>query len=151
MTNNLVGYHRQIQAPNLNGTDLNSKQFSASLYTQNNITLSKQFSADASVYTSTPQIDGAFKVKSMLSADAGLRYNFPNQNGNLKLGVGDIFHSQRGRIFSTLPGNEYNLVQWGTSTNVRLTFTYRFGKTSVKSERSRQTGLDAEQKRLGGK
>lgn len=151
MTNNLVGYYKQIQALDLNGTDLNSKQFSASLYAQNNFTLSKQFSADASVYTSTPQIDGAFKLKSMLSADAGLRYNFPNQNGNLKLGVGDIFHSQRGRVFSTLPGNVYNLVQWGTSSNVRLTFTYRFGKTTVKSERNRQTGLDAEQKRLGGK
>ena len=151
LNNNLVGYHKQIQAPDLNGTDLNSKQFSASLYTQNNFTLNKLFSADASVYASTAQIDGGFKVKSMLTADAGLRYSFPNQNGNLKLGVGDIFHSQRGRVFSTLAGNVYNLEQWGTSTNVRLTFTYRFGKTSVKSERSRQTGLDAEQKRLGGK
>ncbi|HKG05233.1 MAG TPA: TonB-dependent receptor [Pedobacter sp.] len=151
MNHNLVGYYKQIQAPDLNGTDLNSKQYSASLYAQNNFTLSKQFSADASVYTSTPQIDGAFKVKSMLSADAGLRYNFPNQNGNLKLGIGDLFHSQRSRVFSTLPGNVYNLEQWGTTTNARLTFTYRFGKTTVKSERSRSTGLDAEQRRLGGK
>jgi len=150
MTNNIVSYYKQIQAPNLNGTDLNSKQFSGNLNVQNSFTLSKQWAADAGVYASTPQIDGGFKLKSMLSSDAGLRYNFPDQNGNLKLGVGDIFHSQKARIYSTLPGNVYTLEQYGSSTNVRLTFTYRFGKTSVKSERNRATGLDAEQRRLGG-
>lgn len=151
MNNNVLGYYKQIKAPNLNGTDLNSKQFSGNFYAQNNFTLTKLISADAGLNFSTPQIDGAFKVKSMFNADAGMRYNFPNQLGNLKLGVSDLFHSQRARIYSTLPGNVYNLEQWGTTTSVRLTFTYRFGKTTVKSARSRSTGLDDEQKRLGGK
>lgn len=137
--------------PDLNGADLNSKQFSGNFYAQNNFTLSKLISADAGLMFSTPQIEGAFKVKSMYNADAGLRYSFPNKTGNLKLGVSDIFHSQKARIFSTLPGNVYNLEQYGNTTSVRLTFTYRFGKMTVKSARNRSTGLDDEQKRLGGK
>jgi hypothetical protein len=62
-----------------------------------------------------------------------------------------ILQGQRARIYSTLPGNVYTLEQWGTNRSVRLTFTYRFGKMTVKSARDRATGLDAEQKRLGGK
>ncbi|QNK64421.1 TonB-dependent receptor [Pedobacter sp. PAMC26386] len=149
MNNNILGYFKQIKAPDLNGSNLNSKQFSGNLYLQNNFTLNKLFSADAALYFNSPQIEGAFKVKSMYGADAGLRYNFPNKLGNLKLGVSDIFHSQRPRVFSTLPGNTYTLEQYGNTTAVRLTFTYRIGKMTVKSARNRSTGLDAEQKRLG--
>jgi len=151
MNNNVLGYYKQIKAPDLNGTNLNSKQFSANFYAQNNFTITELISADAGVMYSTPQIDGAFKIKSIFNADAGVRYNFPNKMGNLKLGVSDIFHSQKARIFSTLPGNVYNLEQYGTTTSARLTFTYRFGKMTVKSERNRATGLDEEQRRLGGK
>jgi outer membrane receptor protein involved in Fe transport len=151
MNNNVLGYYKVIKAPNLNGNNLNSKQFSANFYAQNNFTISSLISADAGLMYSTPQIDGAFKIKSMFNADAGIRYNFPNKLGNLKLGVSDVFHTQKARIFSTLPGNVYNLEQYGTTTSARLTFTYRFGKMTVKSERSRSTGLDEEQRRLGGK
>lgn len=80
-----------------------------------------------------------------------MRYNFPNKAGNLKLGLSDIFHSQKARVNSTLTGNTYNFEQIRNSRNLRLTFTYRFGKMTVKSERNRSTGLDDEQKRLGGK
>ncbi|WP_158797931.1 outer membrane beta-barrel family protein [Pedobacter sp. L105] len=151
MNNNILAYYKQVQAPNLNGNDLNSKQFSTNLYSQNNFTLTKLISADAGLMFSSPQIDGAFKVKSMFNADAGLRYNFPNKMGSLKLGVNDIFHSQKARISSSVAGNVYSLEQYGKSTSAMLTFTYRFGKMSVKSERNRTTGLDDEQKRLGGK
>jgi outer membrane receptor protein involved in Fe transport len=151
MNNNVLGYYKVIKAPNLNGNNLNSKQFSANLYVQNNFTISSLISADAGLMYSTPQIDAAFKIKSMFNADAGIRYNFPNKLGNLKLGVSDVFHTQKARIYSTLPGNVYNLEQYGTTTNARLTFTYRFGKMTVKSERNRSTGLDEEQRRLGGK
>jgi outer membrane receptor protein involved in Fe transport len=149
INNNVLGYFKQIKAPDLNGVDLNSSQYTANIYMQHNFTLSKLFSADASFFYSTPQIDGAYNLKTLFTSDAGLRYNFPNKAGNLKLGVSDVFHSQKARIVSTLEGNEYNLRQWGTSTSVRLTFTYRFGKSTVKSARNRETGLDAEQKRLG--
>lgn len=149
INNNVLAYHKQVKAPNLGGFDLNSSQFTGNIYMQHNFTLSELFSADASFFYSTPQIDGAYNLKTFFTSDAGIRYNFPNKAGNLKLGVSDVFHSQKPNIVSTLQGNEYNLKQWGTTTDVRLTFTYRFGKSTVKSARNRETGLDAEQKRLG--
>lgn len=147
--NNILAYHKQLKSPDINGFSLNSKQFTGNIYMQHNLTLSSLWSADASFFYSTPQIDDALNLKTFFTSDAGLRYNFPNKNGNLKLGVSDVFHTQKPRISSNLEGNEYTLKQWGTSTSVRLTFTYRFGKSSVKSARDRQTALDAEQKRLG--
>ncbi|MBB5636918.1 outer membrane receptor protein involved in Fe transport [Pedobacter cryoconitis] len=151
MNNNLLGYFKQIKSPDLNGANLNSEQVSANIYLQNNFKINDLFSADAAFVFSTPQIEGAFKVKSIFTTDAGFRYNFPNKNGNLKLGISDIFHSQKAYIYSTLPGNIYNLEQAGTTRSARLTFTYRFGKMTVKSARNRSTGLDDEQKRLGSK
>ena len=150
MNTNFLGYYKQLQAPDLNGADLNSEAWTGQFNVQNNFTISDAFSADASFWYSTPQIEGAFKLKSLYSVDAGLRYNLPNKKGNLKLAASDILQSQRARIYSTLPGNVYTLEQWGTNRSVRLTFTYRFGKMTVKSARDRATGLDAEQKRLGG-
>jgi outer membrane receptor protein involved in Fe transport len=148
MNNNVGTYYYIVHAPELKEANLNSKQFSANLSAQNNFTLSKLFSADAAFVFNTPESEAAFKKKTIFRADAGLRYNFPNKMGNLKLGINDIFHTQNYRIYSTLPGNNYSLNQSGTTTNVRITFTYRFGKMTVKSERSRSTGLDDEQKRL---
>ena len=149
MNNNILGYYKQVKAPDLNGADLNSKQFSGNFYAQNNFTLTKLISADAGLMLSTPQIQGAFRIQTIFNADAGLRYNFPNKMGNLKFGVSDIFHTQKARLVSTLANNNYNLEQYSTTTTARLTFTYRFGKMTVKSERNRATGLDDEQKRLG--
>ncbi|WP_219223222.1 TonB-dependent receptor domain-containing protein [Pedobacter antarcticus] len=148
MNNNVLGYYKQIKAPGLSGSNLDTKQFSGNIYAQNNFTITKLISADAGVMYSTPQIQGALKLKSMFNTDAGLRYNFPDKSGNIKLGVSDIFHTQKARINSTLPGNDYYLEQYGTTTSVRLSFTYRFGKMTVKSARNRSTGLDDEQKRL---
>ena len=127
---------------------MNTKQFSANLYAQNNFTISKLFSADAALIFNTPESEAAFKIRTKFRADAGLRYNFPNKTGNLKLGVNDIFHTQNTRIYSTLPGNNYTLNQVANTTSVRITFTYRFGKMTVKAERNRSTGFDEEQKRL---
>lgn len=149
MNNNLLGFYRRVKADNLNGVDLNSKKLSGNFYSQQNFTLNKLFSADVGLMFSTPQVHGAFIIKSMFSTDAGMRYSFPNQNGSLKLGVSDVFHTQKTRVYSNLPGNIYDLQQFGTTTNVKLTFTYRIGSNTVKSARERSTGVDAEQKRLG--
>ena len=147
--NNILAYHKQLKSPNVNGFELNSKQFTGNIYMQHNFILSSQWSADASFFYSTPQIDDALNLKTFFTSDAGLRYNFKSKNGNLKLGVSDVFHTQKPRITSNLEGNAYTLKQWGTSRSVRLTYTQRFGKSTVKSARDRQTALDAEQKRLG--
>lgn len=151
MNNNILGYYKRIKSPDLTGSELNAEQVSANIFLQNNFKMSSLLSADAGISFSTPQIDGAFRLKTLFGTDLGLRYNFPNKLGNLKLGITDVFHTQRARITSTLPNNTYNLEQWGTTTSARLTFTYQFGKSTVKSARTRSTGLDEEQKRLGNK
>ena len=149
---NLLGFYKQVQSPNyITAESLNSKQLSGSFFAQNNFTLNKLFSADLGLFYSTPQIQAAYKIRSIFNADAGIRYSFPNKSGSLKLGMSDIFHSQIAKINSVIASNDYSLQQYSTTTNVRLTLSYRFGKMTVKSARSRETGLDAEQKRLGGK
>jgi len=148
MSNNFIGFYKQLKSPDLNGSTLNSDQLSANLYNQNNFAISKLFTADLGLMYNSPQVEGTFRLKRIFNADAGLRYNLPNQVGNLKLGISDIFHTQKAVLASTLPDNDYRLEQYGSTTTVRLTFTYRFGKMTVKAARNRATALDEEQKRL---
>ena len=70
-----------------------------------------------------PQIQAAYKIRSLNNTDDGVRYSFPNQNGSLKLGMSDIFHSQIAKLYSVIGSNDFSLRQYSTITNVRLTFT----------------------------
>lgn len=142
ISTSLLGYYKQIQSPHfINDESLNSKQLSGSFFAQNNFTLSRLFSADLGLFYSTPQIQGAYKIRSIFNADAGMRYSFPNKNGSLKLGMSDIFHSQIAKVYSVITSNDYFLQQYSTTTTVRLTFSYRFGKTTVKSADQENQGL----------
>jgi iron complex outermembrane receptor protein len=81
---------------------------------------------------------------------AGISQSILDNNGTIKLAVSDIFNSDRYRYSShylnlDLTGNEKPGTRFITAT-----FTYRFGKQSVKSARSRVGGSFDEQKRLGG-
>lgn len=53
MNNNILGYYKQIKEPGLNEAGLNVKQFSGNFYAQNNFTLTKLITADASANFST--------------------------------------------------------------------------------------------------
>ncbi|MGY0035606.1 outer membrane beta-barrel family protein [Pedobacter sp. NJ-S-72] len=72
--NNVTMFYYRTNAPELKGANLNTEQFSANLYAQNNFTLSKLFSADAALIFSTPESEAAYKVRTKFRADAGLRY-----------------------------------------------------------------------------
>lgn len=79
--------------------------------------------------------------------DFGLKMQVLKGNGNLTLGLTDIFKTNRWRgevqfgAFNAIINNRWD------SRRLNVNFSYFFGNRQVKKARNRKTGLDEEKKR----
>jgi len=63
------------------------------------------------------------------------------------LNVSDVFNTLRDRSYTNYQNLDISAVDKKESQVVRLTFTYRFGKTTSKGNTVHHTGNEEEQKR----
>ena len=121
----------------------------ANLYMQNSFRLGKGYTAELSSWVSTPSIsEGTLKSKTMGYVDIGVQKQILKGMGNIKIAVSDIFKTMRWSGSSNFAG-QYIMAQarW-ESQQFKVNFSYRFGKTTVKGARQRQTGAEDESKRV---
>lgn len=120
--------------------------------TQQTFTLPSGISAEVSVFYLSPQIadEGLFRMKSMCAVDLGVSKQIMKKKGSIKLNVNDVFNMQRFRGSFENAGRYTGVSSKWESQQVRATFSYRFGNTTVKAARTRKTGLEDEQSRVKG-
>ncbi len=118
--------------------------------TQQTFTLPAGIAAEVSVFYLSPQIadEGLFRMKPMSAVDLGVSKQILHKKGNIKLNVSDVFNVQRFRGSFENAGRYTGVTSKWESRQVRLTFNYRFGNTSIKAARTRKTGLEDEQNRV---
>jgi len=118
--------------------------------TQQTFTLPAGIGAEVSVFYLSPQIadEGLFRMKAMSAVDFGVSKQIMHKKGNIKLNVSDVFNIQRFRGSFENAGRYTGVSSKWESQQVRLTFNYRFGNTSIKAARARKTGLEDEQNRV---
>ncbi|PSL48129.1 carboxypeptidase family protein [Chitinophaga niastensis] len=118
--------------------------------TQQTFTLTKNLSAEATIFYVSPQIAGQefFRMKSMGSLDLGLQQKVMKGKGTVKLNVTDVLKTNHFRGSFDNGGRNTAVTSMWDAQQVRMTFTYRFGNNNVKAARNRQTGLEAEQNRV---
>ena len=123
---------------------------SINLFAQQTFTLGKGWTFEASGwYNSRTLSDNGFDVIPMGSLDVGIQKKILDGNGSLKLSYSDLFLTANwvgfndavdGLIVHTFTERETRILQ--------LNFNYRFGKNTVKTSRSRKTGLEEENNRI---
>jgi hypothetical protein len=98
----------------------------------------------------SPQIadEGLFRMKSMCALDLGVSKQIMKKKGSIKVNVSDVFNVQRFRGSFENAGRYTGVSSKWESQQVRVTFNYRFGNTSIKAARTRKTGLEDEQNRV---
>lgn len=104
--------------------------------------------AEASGSYESPTFFGITKYKATYAINAGIGKQLFNKRGSLKLNASDIFNTLRdmGRIrYQNL---HMSVTDKRESQILRLTFTYNFGKTSVKASSPHHTGNEDEEKRI---
>ena len=121
----------------------------ANIFMQHSLKLKKGYTLELSSWLSTPSISqGTFESKAMGYVDLGVQKQILEGKGNIKLSVTDIFKTMYWRGVSNFAGQFLNANFRWESQQLKLNFSYRFGKTTVKAARQRNTGVEDESKRV---
>jgi hypothetical protein len=141
-----ASYQRYVAYPQ-NG-NLNKGTQDIILQTTQNFIISKSLTAVISARYESPSFYGVNQFKANYYVDGGLSKQLFNKRGTLKLSVADIFNTLRDRAQTNYQNLNLSIVDKKESQIGRITFTYRFGKTSLKTI-THHTGNEEEQKRTG--
>lgn len=128
---------------------LNSKGTYYYLSATNSIKFKKGWSADVSGQYRSDMVYAQLKLKSYWVINFGVKKNVLNNAGSIKLSVNDIFKTRRGDgIINNL---ELTTANWNStydSRTVRLAFSWRFGKSTLKKPKYNSIGSSDEQNRI---
>src|SRR6202000_843926 len=96
----------------------------------------------------SPTFYGISQYKSVYNVDADISTQLFNKKATLKLSVLDIFDTIRDRAHSDYQNLNLTIVDKTESRITKLSFIYRFGKSSVKAIKHDAANAD-EQSRAG--
>jgi hypothetical protein len=145
---NLDASYMRYVAYAVNGNYNKGTQYIAFNSTQN-FTLSSTVSAEVSGKYESPTVYGINTLKQTFTINAGMGKQVFGKRGSLKLSVIDIFNSDRDRFRALYQNVNLTGLNKRETRRVMLNFTYRFGKTTVKSATKHNTAGDDEGRRIG--
>jgi outer membrane receptor protein involved in Fe transport len=146
--NTVTIFNNQYRAQGLEGLALNTNKTSVHISTNHSFTLPNQFAAEVSGSYTSSNVYGTLNFGSNYGVDLGLGKSLMKKKANLKFSVSDVLNTRGTNIHSTLNNFNYKLDQKQETRVFRLSFSYRFGSSSIKEARHRSTGLESEQSRI---
>ncbi|SDM07139.1 Outer membrane receptor proteins, mostly Fe transport [Daejeonella rubra] len=147
-SNNIQLYYLGFRSPNLRGQELNSGKVALQLNSQHKFIITSTLSAELIADYRSPFEYGTLKLSSQYGIDLGISKSLLKKRANIKLALSDVFDTRDQTITSAYTGLKYNLFQKNETRIGRISFSYRFGKSEIKPERRRSTGLEDEQSRI---
>lgn len=146
---NMTGSHVRNQADFGEGKIVSLNASTFNVYSQQTFTLPKGWTAEVSGWYNSPSLwGGTFKMNAMWSVDMGIQKKILKDKGNIKLGVSDIFKSNKWTGISRFGALNLDIAGGWDSRRLKLNFTYNLGNSEVKAARRRSTGLEDEQRRI---
>jgi hypothetical protein len=142
-----ASYQRYVAYPQ-NG-NLNKGAQDIIFNTIQSFKLGKGVNASITGVYESPNFYGINQNKAQYRVDAGLGTQLFNKRGSLRLSVIDVFNTLKDRAQTNYQNINQTIVDKKESQVARLTFSYRFGKTTVKAAADHRTGNEEEQKRIG--
>ncbi len=132
--------------------DLRSMVFlhTVSVNHSQNMTLSKNLSAEVNGFYTSPYLLGLLEVEGYFGINAGVQWRLGNTGGNLKFSFNDIFNDIELRTRAVIP--EDNLIFSQridlSNTTFLVTYTRNFGNQKLKQQRQRSLGSEEERGRV---
>ena len=146
---NLNLNHSKYKATFDDGKKVDLNALNYNIYGQNTFTIGKGLTAELSGWYNGPGIwGGTFKSSPMGGFDIGLQKTVLGDKGTLKLSLTDVAKTMRWRGISNFAGTYLDANGGWESRQLRVNFSYRFGKSTVSGARQRKTGLEDESKRI---
>lgn len=145
----LTGFYNKFNSVIPSGT-LDNSQASYNIYMGNEINLPKDWRAEVTGYYQSALVYGLFEIDPQYSVDLGFSKRILNGMGNIKLGLNDVFLTQRNIVDVFQDDISLQVRQTRDSRRATISFSYRFGNQKVKQARRRQTATEDEAGRIGG-
>lgn len=126
----------------------NQEAFTANLYTAHTFTLPKDIRIQTDIYYAIPYREGLSQVKSFYSWGLAIQKQVLQKKGTIRLSWANIIGTSAYR--SHIVSDQLDIMwknRW-EGKRVNLSFSWKFGKLSVKSSRNRTTGLQDEKNRV---
>jgi Outer membrane receptor proteins, mostly Fe transport len=147
MINNADFYYNSFTG-NLGGSALNNGSPAADVKTNNTFTLGKGWTSELNATFNSGGRDGYMVARSQWGLSTGVQKSLLKNRGTIRFNMTDIFWTNLPRATITYPGKY--IENWHAYRESRvgtISFSYRFGKTSVQAARKRSTGSEEERQR----
>ena len=147
-SNTVMLFYLGFRAPDLRGQELNNGKVAWQFNSQHKLIISKTLSAEILAdYRSALQYS-TLNISAQYGIDLGISKSLMNKRMSIKFALSDAFDTRKQNITSAYSGLNYNLMQKNETRIGRVSLSYRFGKSEIKPERRRSTGLESEQSRI---
>lgn len=126
--------------------DVNVSGFTSNM--TNSFTMGKGWSAEVSGWYLSKGAEGLLIINDMGAVNSAISKQLFKKKGTLKFGLRDILYTQQFNGYANYSDVNVNLKGRRDSRQFNLSFTYRFGKTNIPSERRKTGGANDEQNRV---
>ena len=115
----------------------------------NSFTIGKKgWSAELSGWYRSKAAEGLLVANDMGAVNTAIVKQLFQKKATLKLGVRDIFYTQRFSGYARYSDVDVNVASRRDSRQFNATFSYRFGKNNIAPARRKTGGADEEQNRV---
>ena len=141
-----VNYKSQLYTEQLNASGINVYVSATSTFRIGEI-----WKMDVSGRYMNDRVYSQLLLKGYAVMHLGVQREILKGKGSLKLGISDVFYSQIGSgIINNLKNTNADWNSKYDSRSARITFSYKFGKSTFKKEKYNSSGSDTEQNRVRG-
>lgn len=131
------------------GYSFNSHSVGASVSTDHTINLPKDYKIQASAYYNSPFTEGIAKSRCSYDFSIGVQKQVLHKLGTLKINFQNIIGPNAYRAHYKSDLLDIIWVNRWDGRQARITFNYKFGKSTVAATRNRTTGAGTEKNRVG--
>lgn len=143
MQNQFNLYYNKYEDGDLLGGQFNSGKLAYNLNLYQSFKISSTWGAELSFAYVAPYVYGMERTtRSRYGINAGVQKSFANNRARIKLNVSDIFLNQQYTGILKYQNIDMSILNKWTSRRAALTFTYNFGKQTIKASRDRSTGAE---------
>jgi hypothetical protein len=129
------------------GLDLRVTGFN--FFAQNSLKFGKSWTGELTGFYNSPTIYGSnLRSKGMWSVDAGIQKGLFDGKGLLRFAVSDLFNSLSFEGNAFFAGQHTTFTRKNETRQAKVSFTWRFGKSTVKAARQAKSSAESEMKRV---
>lgn len=139
----------QFKSDSLFGGNLDDGKIAYQVKTTQTFTFGG-FKAELFSRYNSPMIYGIYHLHARYSNDIGISRSFYAKKLNIKFAVTDVFNTWRNNLSANYQADDFVIHQKDQSRIARLTLTYNFGNSKIKSSQHRSGAEDESQRVKGG-